>query len=49
MPVETGEAEWNVDVLAALFDFYFVHPGIVAKKKKALNDKLKEAGKPPMK
>ena len=48
-PIEPMEAEWNLDVLEALFDFYFVQPAIVIKKKNALNKKLKEAGKKPMK
>ena len=43
--VEAGEAEWNLDVLESLFDFYFVQPEIVAKRKAALNQKLLEAGK----
>lgn len=49
MPVEPEEAEWNLDVLEALFDFYYVQPAKVAKKRDALNAKLQEAGKPPMK
>jgi hypothetical protein len=49
MDVEPGEAEWTLDVLEGLFDFYFVQPGLHAKKKEALNKKLQEAGKPPMK
>lgn len=44
--VEEGEAEWNLDVLESLFDFYFVQPAIVAKRKANLNKKLKDAGKP---
>lgn len=44
--VEAGEAEWNLDVLESLFDFYFVEPGKTAKRKAELNKKLKEAGKP---
>jgi hypothetical protein len=48
-PVEPGEAEWNLDVLEALFDFYFVQPSILKKKRDALNQKLQLAGKPPMK
>jgi hypothetical protein len=44
--VEPGEAEWNLDVLESLFDFYFVQPAISAKRKAELNKKLKEAGKP---
>ncbi len=49
LPVEPQEAEWNLDVLEALFDFYFVQPSVVKKKRAALDDKLKEAGKKPMK
>ena len=47
--VEVGEAEWLLDVLEGLFDFYFVQPDLLQKKKAALNKKLTEAGKPPMK
>jgi hypothetical protein len=36
-------------VLEELFDFYFVLPTVIQKKKDALNQKLKEAGKPPIK
>jgi hypothetical protein len=46
--VEEGEAEWNLDVLESLFDFYFVQPAIAAKRKADLNKKLKDAGKPPI-
>jgi hypothetical protein len=49
LDVETGEAEWNLDVLESLFDFYFVQPEILNRKKAALNAKLSDAGKPPMK
>jgi hypothetical protein len=44
--VEEGEADWNLDVLESLFDFYFIQPAITAKRKADLNKKLKEAGKP---
>jgi len=44
--VEPGEAEWNLDVLESLFEFYFVQPGLTATRKAALNVKLKAAGKP---
>jgi len=44
--VEPGEAEWNLDVLESLFDFYFVQPALAAKRKAELNKKLKDAGKP---
>jgi hypothetical protein len=46
--VEPGEAEWNLDVLDSLFDFYFVQPAISAKRKADLNKKLKDAGKPEL-
>ena len=44
--VEAGEAEWNLDVVESLFDFYFVQPGVAQAKKAALNVKLAAAGKP---
>jgi len=47
--VEPEEAEWNLDVLEALFDFYYVQPAKIASKRNALNAKLLETGKPPMK
>ena len=47
--VEFGEAEWILDVLESLFDFYFVQPAILKAKKDALNKKLADVGKPPMK
>lgn len=46
--VEPGEAEWNLDVLDMLFDFYYVQPTKAKQKKDALNSKLLGAGKPPM-
>jgi hypothetical protein len=49
LPVEPGEAEWNLDVLDGLFDFFFVQPEILKKRKAALNAKLSAAGKPPAK
>lgn len=49
LPVEYEEAEWTLEVLAYLFDFYYVQPDIIKKKRDALNQKLAEAGKPPMK
>ena len=47
--VEPGEAEWLLDVLEGLFDFYFVQPATATPKRDALNVKLKAAGKPEMK
>lgn len=46
--VEVGEAEWLLDVLEALFDFYFVQPAILKAKRDALNKKLADIGKPPL-
>ncbi len=47
--VEPGEAEWNLEALEALFDFYYVQPAKTALRKAALNKKLADAGKPPIK
>ena len=47
--VELGEAEWLLDTLEGCFDFYFVQPAKLEKTRDALNKKLKEAGKPPLK
>ncbi len=49
MDVEPGEAEWTLDVLDALFDFYYVRPKIEEEKRTRLDAKLAEAGKPPVK
>ncbi len=46
--VERGEAEWNLDVLEALFDFYYVRPSLEAGKRARLDAILKDAGKPPV-
>ena len=48
VPVESGEAEWNLDVLELLFDFYFVAPARTKARKDALNKKLSDAGKPSL-
>ena len=49
VPVEAGEAEWLLDTVEGLADFYFVQPAKLQKKRDALNAKLEEAGKPPLK
>lgn len=49
VPVEAGEAEWNLDVLDGLFDFFFVQPELLRKRRAALDAKLAQAGKPPVK
>jgi hypothetical protein len=43
--VEPDEAEWNLDVLEALFDVFYIQPKQLEAKKAALNAKLKDAGK----
>lgn len=48
VPVETGEPDWNLEVIEALFDFYYVEPAKQQKRREGLNAKLKDAGKPPL-
>jgi hypothetical protein len=47
--VEPNEAEWLIDVLEALFDFTFVQPKRLEEKRKKLDSKLSDLGKPHMK
>lgn len=47
--VEPDEAEWNLDVLEMIFDYQFVRPAAIKKKRDALNNKLNDAGKPDIK
>jgi hypothetical protein len=47
--VEPGEAEWLLDTLEKLFDFFFVEPDRIAKRREEINKKLIEAGKQPLK
>ncbi len=46
--VEPGEAEWLLDTLEDMFDFYFVKPARLKKRREKLDAKLKEHGKPPL-
>jgi hypothetical protein len=46
--VEPGEAEWMLDIIERLFDFYFVGPALTANRKAALNAKLVAVGKKPL-
>jgi hypothetical protein len=46
--VEAGEAEWTLEVLRSLLEFYFVDRLKSEERRTALNDKLRRAGKPPM-
>jgi hypothetical protein len=48
MDVEPGEADWNLDVVEALMDIYFVQPVTMDAKMTAINAKLAEAGRPPL-
>lgn len=48
VPVEDHEAEWNLEVLEGLFDFFYVQPARDAARRAALNQKLQAAGKNPM-
>lgn len=47
--VETGEAEWCLDILQSLFEFCYVQPKIAEEKMEELNKKLAECGKPLLK
>lgn len=47
--VEEGEAEWCLQLLQDLFDYYYVAPARAVEKRAALSAKLAAAGKPPMK
>ena len=47
--VEPGEAEWNLDTIEMLFDFYYVQPDVTRQKRAALNQKLQDAGRPLLK
>lgn len=47
--VEVGEAEWLLDIIEELFDFYYVQPKRIQTRKDELNKKLAKAGKNPMK
>lgn len=45
LPVEPHEADWNLNVLLGLLDFYYVQPKKDSDLKAALNQKLLAAGK----
>jgi len=47
--VTQGEAEWALDILEELFDYYYVQPKAIQSKRDALNEKLTRAGKSQMK
>ena len=47
--VEEGEAEWLLDILEDLFEHYYVAPARASARRDALNKKLGDIGKPPLK
>ena len=47
--VEPKEAEWCLEIVSDLFEHYYIRPASEAKKLAELNEKLKQAGKPPVK
>lgn len=47
--VEDEEAEWALDVLEDLFDFYYVQPAVTKRKRDAMDKKLADLGKPVLK
>ena len=47
--VEPHEAEWLLNLVEQLFDFYLVQPARAKARRDALNAKLQGIGKPPMK
>ena len=44
--VEPEEAEWCLEIIESLFDYYYIRPAADDKKLSALNQKLTKAGKP---
>ena len=46
--VEPGEAEWSIEVIKSLFDYLFVQPKRIERKRNELNAKLRSLGKPEM-
>lgn len=49
VPVEDGEAEWTLETVQALIDFYVTKPAALAARRARLNEKLTDAGKPELK
>lgn len=47
--VEEGEAEWLLDTVEALIGLYIDQPAALAQKREALDAKLDDMGKPPLK
>ena len=47
--VEPAEAAWCLEIVSALFDHYYIRPATDRKRLDELNQKLANAGKPPVK
>jgi len=47
VPVEIGEAEWNLETLERLFDYLFVQPETIKQRRAELYKKIEEADKKP--
>jgi hypothetical protein len=47
--VEPHEAEYCLDILDAIFDHFYIKPAEAKRRRAALDEKLKAAGKPPSK
>ena len=48
IPVEPGEAEWALEVVDGLFDFYYVGPARDAERRRAFDERIEEAGRRPV-
>lgn len=48
IPVEPAEAEHNLNVIEALFDYYFVQPAKTRRRREALKRKVDATGKKPL-
>lgn len=46
--VEVGEAEWTLNILDLLFDYYYAKPEISKKHRRAISEKLRAAGRPAL-
>ena len=47
--VEPDEAEWNLETIEELFEYFFLAPARVSRRRSQLNGKLSDAGKPQLK
>lgn len=47
--VEPGEAEWTIEIIESLFDYIFIQPKRIERRRNELNAKLRSLGKPEMK